>query len=388
MNWTKLYAAALCTGVLAASAALAGDANSTARALVETAANIKKGDKVLVTGRPSDLALLESVAVEVRKKGAFPVVTVGSDELARRMFDEVPAELDSQTDEFGLKLAGIVDATIAVESLENPSLFADASPDRMAARAAAGNPVFETFIKRGVRQVSLGNGLFPTAASAKIHGTTVEQLAETFWSGVNVDYSSLQSSGAKIKQVLERGQQVHITHPNGTDLSFKIEKRPVIVSDGVISEEDKAQGGAACMVWLPAGEVYTTPTPGTATGKIVFDRLQFMGNDVTGVTIELKNGKVTSMTGGAGFDAIKAQYDAAGAGKDEFAIFDVGINPAMKASSKLLTYVPAGMVTLGIGGNAWAGGENFAAYGLQGFLPGSTVTIDGNALVESGVLKQ
>jgi len=51
---------------------------------------------------------------------------------------------------------------------------------------------------------------------------------------------------------------------------------------------------------------------GTATGRIVFDRVQFMGKDICGASIELKHGKVTSMTGGAGFDAIKAQYDAAG----------------------------------------------------------------------------
>ncbi|MBC8108670.1 MAG: hypothetical protein H7Z14_18955 [Anaerolineae bacterium] len=72
MRWTKLYPAALCTGVLASSFALAGVLNNTsvtARTLVTQAANIKKGDKVLVSGRPSDIALLESVAVEVRKKG-------------------------------------------------------------------------------------------------------------------------------------------------------------------------------------------------------------------------------------------------------------------------------------------------------------------------------
>ena len=105
------------------------------------------------------------------------------------------------------------------------------------------------------------------------------------------------------------------------------------------------------------------------------------------MTIEIQNGKVTTMTGGAGFDAIKAQYDAASAGKEEFAGFDIGINPAVKQSPELLTWMASGMVSLSIGGNAWAGGDNTTAYSLTGFLPGSTVTIDGKTLVENGVLK-
>lgn len=385
---------AACVGVLtvtgSARAVGPNDPNITARTLVEQCANIKKGDKVMVSGRPTDMALLESIAVQVRKMGAFPLISVSTDQMARRMFDEVPTEFDSQTDAFGLKLAEIVDATITVESMEDPALFAGASAERMAARAKANMPVAETWLKKGVRQVSLGNGLFPTQATAQMYGMEKEKLAETFWSGVNVDYAGLQSTGAKIKGLCASGKQVHITNPNGTDLSFGIQGRECFVSDGVISKEDMAKGGAACQVWLPAGEVFSTPVPGTAAGRIVFDRVYFEGKEIAGVTIEFKSGKVTSMTGGPGFEAIKAQYDAAGAGKDEFSMYDIGINPAVKVApgEKLLSWVPAGMVSLGIGGNIWAGGTNDCAYFFGGFVPGSTVTIDGKPVVESGALRQ
>jgi aminopeptidase len=104
----------------------------------------------MVSGRPTDMALLESIAVQVRKMGAFPLVSVSTDQMARRMFDEVPTEFDNQTDDFGLKLAGIVDATIMVESMENPALFAGSSPARMAARAKSGLPILETTLRRTV----------------------------------------------------------------------------------------------------------------------------------------------------------------------------------------------------------------------------------------------
>lgn len=372
--------------------AMAGpnDPDTTARTLVDQCAGIKQGDKVLISGRPTDMALLESIAVQVRKMGAFPLVTVGTDKMARRMFDEVPANFDSQTNEFDLKLAGMVDAMISVESTENPALFAGASPARVAARAKASMPVQEAWLKKNVRQVSLGNGLFPTAATAQMYGVDREQLSQIFWSGVNIDYTALQATGASVKKMIEAGKKVRITNPNGTDLSFDIAGRTCYVSDGVISREDQSKGGAACQVWLPAGEVYSTPKPGTASGRIVFDRVFFQGTEITGITMEVQNGKVTYMTGGPGFETVKALYDAAGPGKDEFSMFDIGINPAVKliANSKLQSWVPAGMVSLGIGGNTWAGGSNECAYSFSGFVPGSTVTIDDKPLIEKGTLKR
>jgi hypothetical protein len=49
--------------------------------------------------------------------------------------------------------------------------------------------------------------------------------------------------------------------------------------------------------------------------------------------------------------------------------------------------MPAGMVTIGIGNNVWAGGENKIPYSLSCFIPGSTLKVDGKVLVENGILK-
>lgn len=60
---------------------------------------------------------------------------------------------------------------------------------------------------------------------------------------------------------------------------------------------------------------------------------------------------------------------------------------AVKATPKLLSWVPAGMVSLSIGGDPWTGGANDSPYFFGGFIPGSTVTIDGNTLIDYGTLK-
>jgi hypothetical protein len=49
--------------------------------------------------------------------------------------------------------------------------------------------------------------------------------------------------------------------------------------------------------------------------------------------------------------------------------------------------VPAGTVTVGVGNNVWAGGDNKTAYGYFVSLPGTNVTLDGKPVVEAGQLK-
>ncbi len=375
----------------AVAAATAAEPNwqATARTLVNQSANIKEGDLVLVSGTPRDIELLENIAINVRKLGAFPLISIGSERLARSLFDDVPAKFDAQSPEFESKLANMISASIEINSTDNPAALAGVAPERIAASGKAMQPVMEAMLKRNVRQVSLGNGLYPTASTARQYGLSQDELANIFWAAVNTDYSRLQNTGESVKAVVAAGKVVQITNSNGTDLRFRIEKRPVFVSDGVISSQDLAKGGPACQVWLPAGEVYTTPVVGTAEGKVVVDRSIFQGKEITGLTLTFKAGKLTEMTAKSGLEPLKALYDAAIGDKDAFAFVDIGINESLKIpkDSKLLSWIPAGMVSIGVGNNTWAGGTNAASFDLSGFLPGSTVKVDGKVLVENGALR-
>jgi aminopeptidase len=365
------------------------DYEALAQKLVEQCAGIHEGDFVFVNGGVRDFELLEDIAVHVRKAGAFPLLTLGSDRLTRRMYTDVPAKYDSQAPELAMKLFNIITATITVDFNENEGLLADIPPERIAARGKASVPVDDLAVKRGIRGVNLGNELYPTAALAKRFGVPLDELSKIFWDGVNVDYSKLQATGEAVKSVLAHGKEVQITNPNGTDLKLRIEGRPVFTSDGVISAEDLKRGFAASQVYLPAGEVFMAPIPGSAEGKVVVDRQFFQGKEIQELTLTFKDGKLTSMTAKSGIEPLKALYDAEGAGKELFGFIDLGMNPSVHLvpGSRMVAWMPAGMVTVGIGGNVWAGGDNNNSYTLSNFLPGSTVKVDGKVLVENGVLK-
>lgn len=363
------------------------DNEALAQKLVKCAA-VREGEMVLISGGPKSLELLEDIAVAVRQQGGNPMLSFGSDRLTRRLWTEVPEKYDTQSRDPWVKLAGLFQAQIAVSYGEDEALLKDIPPARLVASGEADKVINDVLVKNNFRLVTLGNGLYPTAQLAQRFGLSKDEMSGLFWNAVDVDYAELQGICAAVKGALAEGKEIRLTSPNGTDFRVRIEARPVLVSDGVITDEDIKAGYAASQVYLPAGEVFLTPVAGTAEGRIVCDRDYFANQEVKGLTMDFKAGRLVSWSGPAAFDRAKEIYDAAGAGKDEFGVIDIGVNPEVSgsAAANVLNFVRAGMVTIAIGNNLWAGGTNDSVYGLQIYLTGQTLAVDGKVLVDNGKL--
>jgi aminopeptidase len=349
---------------------------------------VKPGELVLVAGTPEHMRLLEDIAVQVRKAGGWPVITVGSERLTRLSFDSIPPERDADRPEADLALAKTFPAMIALDGAQSDATLRHVAPERFEARAKAGQPVFAQINRLNRRIVFLGNAIFPTEENAREQGMSRDELERQFWDGVNVDPQSMAAAGQAVKAALRTGRTVRITNPAGTDLTLTLAGNEPYFSDGAITDEDAKSGPLAQTVWLPAGEVYVRIAPGSANGTVVADRLTFEGEVVEGLRLEVKNGRGTNLTATKGLDRFKARYDAASAGKDAITVLDIGVNPNMTIpeDSKLRTYVPAGMVTVFVGNDTWAGGKNDASLNAPMFLTGAQVTIDGKPIIEGGKL--
>lgn len=371
-----------------APAATARNFASVARKVVTQSAGVKRGDFVLVFGSNEDLPLLEDIAIEVRKQGASPLVTVSSVGFNRRTYDEVSSQYDTLAPAMNLKLASFVDVIIGTEAGEARTLK-DVPPERMAARAQAAAPFDQLMRKRGVRSVILGNGLYPSEEQAEQYGLSRDRLAEAMYSGIDADYGAIQSAGNHVKKVLSSGKELRLTGPNGTDLKVRIEGRPVAVNDGVISPSEAKPGSAERSVWLPAGEAYLIPVAGTAEGTFIADKVFFLGQEVEGLRLEFKAGKLTSMTAQSGLEPVQKAYDAAGPGKEILSVIDIGLNPSLKVpdDNPIHAWSKAGRVTVVIGSNTWAGGTNQVNFGLSPSSAAVTLTVDGKPLIQEGKLQ-
>lgn len=349
---------------------------------------VSDNDLVQIAGPASEAALLEDLAIEAAKRGANPVVTLTGDRLRRRLIEEVPAKFDARPPRFDLALAGLCDVFLGVEPNEDALL--GLSPARMAVRQKALEKVNDRMLQRGVRTVWLGNGLYPTSTRAKRFGMTVEVLRKVYEAGLAADGTALTRTGERLREAIASGKEVRLRSPDGTDLTLRIDKRPVLVSDGVLTAEKVKKGGAACLTWLPAGEVYVTPAPGTGDGVVIAPHAFWEGEEIRRLKLTFKAGKLTGMTAESGLDRLEKVYRAHGEGKDALGAIDVGLNPGVRvpAGSKLVSFVAEGTVTVALGNNTWAGGEVNSPFGLNLHLPGCTLTIDGKAVVEAGRLNR
>jgi len=376
--------------ILLNTAALAqsSDLQAVARNLVQ-AGMVKTGDKVLITGSVRDEALLENIAVETMKAGGQPLISVTSDKLMRRSYDEVPASYDTLPQSLNLALTNTFDVQIALDVGEPSGVLAGVPQSRQAARAKAFDPVTQAFLQRNVRFVNLGNGQYPTATLSRTLGVPQAELASAFWKGAGVSPQALRTNGEAVRAKFAGARQITLTHPNGTDLTFAVDAARGFVSDGAITPEKLKQGGAAANTWLPAGELLLPASPGTAEGKLVVDKIRWEGQEIRGLTLTYTKGRLTAMTATSNIDSLKARYDAAAGGKDQFAYIDIGLNPETKlpVGTGHVVWTAPGAVTVGLGDNRGFGGTNASDFGLATQIGGATVKVDGKAVVENGALK-
>jgi len=347
------------------------------------------GDKVQISGSVRDNQLLENLAVETMKAGGQPLITVFSEQLGRRAYDEVPASYDSQPQTLGIALVNAFDVQLSVDVGESENIMAGVPAARIAARAAANQPVVEAFLKRGVRSVNLGNGLYPTAALAGRLGKTQAEITTIFWKAATVSPETIRTKGEAIRSALAGAKQVTLSSANGTNITFGVVADRGFVSDGAITADKVKQGSAATQTWLPAGELLLPVALGTAEGKVVVDKLNFQGTTIEGLTLVFSKGALTAMTAKSGLDALKALYDASSGGKEQFSYIDVGLNPEAKLptnTGRIVWMAPGGM-TIGMGDNTGWGGTNVSSFGLAGSVDAATLSVDGKVLIENGTLK-
>ena len=81
-------------------------------------------------------------------------------------------------------------------------------------------------------------------------------------------------------------------------------------------------------------------------------------------------------------------FETTTANSKNLSLVDIGLNPHSQPLSHYRSWEMGGMVTLGVGNNAWAGGDNDADGGLTFHLTEASITVDGKKVVSNGNLER
>jgi aminopeptidase len=369
-------------------ASVVPDLEAIAASIVNQSAAVREGEQVAIMGGIRDFELLENIATQVSRAGGDPLVIVNSERIVRRYYDEVDAKYDTMPGQWSKAMSELADVVILVDLNETPDLLAHVPAERRAARTRAEAVGQEIFLARGVRQVEVGNDMYPTHARASRFGLSRDELAAFFWGALQASPDAIRENSEKLKGLLAGARELHVTDPHGTDLRVRLLPGVTpFANDGAISPEE-VRGGEQ-FAYLPAGEVYTRVSAEGTSGVIVSDRQPYQGKFIEDFTLRIENGQIAEMTAKSGLEPFRALIDAHSADLQRVSVVDFGVNPGLKAtaSEQLRTWVPEGMFTIAFGNDTWAGGTNTVPLVFPVSIPDATVRIDDRVVIENGVLK-
>jgi leucyl aminopeptidase (aminopeptidase T) len=361
-----------------------------AQRIVNDALVVRPGEAVQVTTDLSDPALVEEVAVALRRAGAFPFIVYDSPRLGRRILEETPEPYLALTPEYQIRLLRVIDAAINLAPPAPPDLLARVPEHRMALVRKANEPVAERMQASSLRSVTLGNNGYPSPELARFHNAPPRALHDGFWRAVAVDPAAMRARGERVRAVLASARSLVLTAPNGTRLEMRLVGRPVILNDGTTdAQRDPKVERTARQVWLPAGEAYTSPLETSANGVLRIDSSNYRGIKIQDLRLMFRDGRVSELGAQRGGEALREALALAGGDGDRIAVIDVGLNPESRpiAGSTYLSYEMEGVITVGIGGVDWAPTENRSDFAATFFLPGATLEADGRTVVKEGRLE-
>lgn len=362
-----------------------------AHRIVTTSANVQPGEVVVVSGGKHTIPLMEAIAIEAQKAGGMVTMFLNSDKVTRSFNADVPDKYLEQEPRFTAEWFKQIDVFIGLPGASDiKALDEGVSAERLGKISKAGE--FFTPLLDGMkfREIDI---IYPTEERGKSFRLDGPTYVKMIWDAMDADYKQISDKGNVLKQKLQGAKKVHVTSPSGTDVTFDVTSRPVIVDDGVISaDEAKSKKFIERSAQLPSGAITFAPVESSANGKVVVPLATCRFETMTNVTFEFKNGKMENLQAGQGKDCLDQLMATSDGPKDMLASFNIGLNPAWKSHTENgAAYFPgtgAGLVSIGIGDNQILGGSNKTKGNFSfGFpIANATVFIDDQKVVENGNL--
>lgn len=320
--------------------------------------DVSKGDIVLLHfwGENNELDVLDRFAIEIAKKGAFPLKMQQSREFIKNYYTEVDGEHLGLPDEYfeTFKAANVV---IDICMYTPPTPHKDFPREKI-------NYYRENMMKI-FRNVTEGKKYFiqvkvPTAENAAMIGVDSEVFEKSMINAAMVDYKELKRMCSEEVEKFEGKSNVEMFFGN-EKFSFSIEGR----------EWHKDDGNGD----VPAGEIYIAPIEESGQGTVTIPKLIFNGVTYENVKLTFKDGVLIESSLKELIDEIKS---CPGDG-DKLAEFGIGLNENI---TELIGYSAydekiKGTVHIAVGMNDMFGGKNSAPMHMDFILKPDRILVDG-----------
>lgn len=265
-------------------------------------------------------------------------------------------------------LAMGIEATLVLMPLRQSS---GEEPPRAVAEALKASPVAVLLTTRSLTHTDARR------EACEKHGTRIASMPGAdparLDALLDIDYDDLRARSEELAGLLEGGQRVRLTSPNGTDVSFAIRGRTVYRDVGDLSRPG-AFGN------LPAGEVCLAPVEGSAEGVVCVDgSVAGLGRLKDPVTVRFLGGRAVEFSDPRLRDLLQPY----GADALQLAEFGIGTNPRAGIVGNVLEDEKAvGTAHVALGSNHAMGGRIRVPVHIDAVFQRARVEVDGKPIDE------
>jgi aminopeptidase len=344
--------------------------------LAEYCLNLQSGQSVLIEAEPAALPLLEALQETVLQRGAYPVVQLFPAATSRPFF-LYGGEWLNQPPLPQMRLMEDVDASLRIESAQNPLELSEVPPARITQFYAGWKPYRRM---RARKRWCLT--LYPTAGYAQQAGMSTVAFRAFVERALYLDrpdpiaaWHELSAFQAALIKRLQRVKEIRI-QADGTDLRLGVGGRTWINSDGKRN--------------MPSGEVFTGPIESSAEGEVYFNLpVVVSGQRVEGVRLRFREGQVVEAGAELGEEYLRQMLET-DPGARYLGELGIGTNFGITHPTGLILYDEkiGGTVHLALGQSYLeTGGTNTSSIHWDLILDlrqGGRILADGEVLQEAG----
>jgi aminopeptidase len=251
-----------------------------ARLLVDTCVDVQPGWEVMVISTPIARPLLEELARQIGRKGAYVYQRL---DFSGATGGGVGAWLETAPDELLEELPPIdrhmienVDCLIAVQAPENTRETSGIPHDRLAKLNKAYRPAMERVVSGNLAWVGCQ---FPCPALAQEAGMSLRDFEDFLYGACLIDWDAERERMQSVKERLDAADEVRIVGA-GTEITLSLAGR-----EGMVDA-----GGAN----IPGGEVFYSPVEDSANGEVFFAEFPavYDGRELREIRLRFEDGIV------------------------------------------------------------------------------------------------
>jgi aminopeptidase len=347
------------------------------------------GESVIIRYNTTDQSCVDfalMVEEECWKQGAHTLMRPGSFARKRIKLSNTPEDSLREVEPLVLRIAETTDVDIYIGECDDPN-FAVSLVDKWRLGAPSRQKYREIMNDRNVRWAYVG---WPLPSAAMGYGVDQQEFRRILFNSIRQSFSKdLMSNIEYYRDALRGKEKVRVTAEDGTDLSFTIKGRPVLLDDPTISAEDVARGDVGLNI--PCGEVFVAPLETTANGTIMFDEVALPGfGKVMNLKLQFAEGRVVEVSAADGADRFRKFLDANTGDKDRIAELGIGCNPGAKytGGSVIVDEKIYGTIHVAIGDNTGSyHGINRASSHLDMIkdMKQGELQVDGKPVMKNGL---